>query len=733
MADVVLPGDELRRGPNGARAGSLVGASPLAPIDPAAVKPSPEDEIIRRSVVQPADYPSIPPTDTQFVLWLATVGDGIQPWGRAPKLRDRQLRDFITQEPWFNSALGTVCAQHAAFDWKLDGPDKLVTAIQEMLLNSNRGAGWEDFITKLTIDLLTQDLGAYIELIRAKDDPASPVINIATLDAIRCWPTGHPQIPVIYQDRKGRLHRLAWYQVINVQELPSPVEHWWAGSLYRLQYCALTRGLRAAQVMKNIAIYNDEKTSGRFQKAVHIVRGVTPQQVRDALTEQTVQADQQGLLRYIQPLMVGAVDPKAEVGHDTIELASMPDAFNFDETMKWYLAILALAFLRDYQEFAPLPGGGLGTASQSQVLHMKSRGKGPALFQKIVQHNVNFAGIIPKSVTFQWNEQDVSAEQEEAALKQTRAGTIKILAVDSGVIDMEAARQLMIDDGDLPQEIYDGIIQREKAKAAEDAANLKKLAASVAANANSTATDEKPNEPGSQTDVTASDESRATAGPGGSGASSPAPKLTPPSAGLGGRGGLSQRMPAMKALVERVVRRAPAERRPELAEALEEAIRIHVDGRDGYKDLSGFLQTRIHRSFTTTADDLAALGYLTTGERIELSGLIGDCLRMFADGMDSPELFAAAAQELEQDDVQMLVAHAVKEIADAKASRMPADRAHLEVEVQGQIEDVLAGVFDTVRERIKRPGGKKSRWVPERRVVRDKQGRAAGTETLVED
>ena len=77
---------------------------------------------------------------------------------------------------------------------------------------------------------------------------------------------------------------------------------------------------------------------------------------------------------------------------------------------KWDIAVLALAFLVDYQEFAPLPGGNLGTSAQSQVLHMKSRGKGPGLFMKLFAHFMNFGGVLPRSVTFEWDEQDVCWE-----------------------------------------------------------------------------------------------------------------------------------------------------------------------------------------------------------------------------------------------------------------------------------------------------------------------------------
>lgn len=689
-------------------------ASPLPSLDPESVAPNPDDEIIRHSVVATNTSAAMLPTDNRFVLWLASVGDGIQPWGRSPKVRDAQLRNFVPEENWFISALGSVCAANAGFSWKLDGPDKLVVATQEMLLNSNRGKGWEQFVIQVTNDLLTQDLGAYVEVIRNGDGPTAPVINVAHLDAARCWPTGNVEIPVIYQDRLGRLHGLRWYQVIQLHEMPSAVEHWWAGVLYTLQYSAITRLLRAAQIMRSIAIYNDEKLSGRFQKAVHVVRGVTPQQIKDALTEQTVASDQMGLLRYIQPLMVGAVDPKADVGHDTIELAAMPEALQLEPTMKWYLAAMALAFLRDYQDFAPLPGGGLGTAAQSEVLHAKARGKGPELWRKLIQHMMNFGGILPRGVTFEWDDQDVSVEQARAQLSLTRAQTAQLLVTTTGILDEEASRQQMLADGELSQELYDELIKRKDAEAKAQAAQAQKIADS----GTTTATGDEPADSGKPGDITATGDEPVPARAAGAQANAV-------SAGLGGRGGLSQ---SIKAISERVASTMPSR----AVRALEGT--LAATGRKDWGDpptLSAYLQTRIHRAFTDAADDLAGMGYLDTEERIELSGAIGDALRLVAEEMQSPALAEATAKVLDAHDVRELLKLSAKDLGE-KATHFPPEREKMERELAAHVEDALAGPFARVRAAIEKGAGKKAKRSIIERVTFQRDGKGGpitGAET----
>lgn len=400
---------------------------------------------------------SVPQPAESVVFYMAQMAELVTPWGLRPKTRDRELRAFIPTEYFLLSALGSVCARNASFNWKLEGrtSPKTVEAMQDLLLNAQFGRGWEDFIVKLSMDLYTQDCGAFIEIIRDGKTEKDPVIGIAVLDAARCWLTGDPEKPVIYQQSSGKWKELNWWQVYNMQEMPSPQVMGARGVHYTIQYCAVSRLLKAAQILKNITTYKEEKTGGRFQKAIHLVTGVNADQLKAALAERMEIADAKGLTRYVQPTIVTAIDPNSPVGHDTIELASLPDGFDEDSSLRNYITILAMAFLVDYQDFAPLPGGNLGTSMQSQVLHMKSRGKGPALFHKLIGHMLNMS-ILPKTVEFSWDEQDIEYEAQAANVAKTRAEERK-LRVDTGEITGEGARQIALDAGDLPQELFDAM------------------------------------------------------------------------------------------------------------------------------------------------------------------------------------------------------------------------------------------------------------------------------------
>ncbi|KKK66191.1 hypothetical protein LCGC14_2966570 [marine sediment metagenome] len=110
-----------------------------------------------------------------------------------------------------------------------------------------------------------------------------------------------------------------------------------------------------------------------------------------------------------------------------------------------------MAFGSDYQDFAPLPGGNLGSAQQSEIMHRKTKGKGPGLYMKIMEQIMNNTGILPSNVTFSYNEQDIESTQELARLRGIRAKT-RAQMIDSGEINSEVARELAVQDGDITEE-----------------------------------------------------------------------------------------------------------------------------------------------------------------------------------------------------------------------------------------------------------------------------------------
>jgi len=424
-------------------------------LDPALVKGS----VLQAPKVTERATPSASP----YVMFVAQAAQSITPWGVSFKTRDRELRSFWHTEPWLASVVYSVSIRNASFAWEIVGSDpaqprprNTVAKVLQILNSSDRGHGWKSLLIKTCIDLYCQDNGAFWEIVRTADSPTAPVINLAHLDSGQCVRTGDPTYPVIYTDRNGQEHVLKYYQVRTLEEMPSPIEE-----AFGYQYCAVSRCFLAAEIIQSIAVYKQEKVGGTFTKAIDVVSGLTQQNIDDALSLAEEQNLNKGLYRFSLPVIVPGVDPTSTLSHVHIDLASLPDNFSEDESFKWYVAQLAAAFGVDYQEIAPLMTGNLGSSQQSEIMHLKTRGKGPALIMGLIEDTIN-GGLIPSNVRFRFLEQDLRSETEKAAARYQRA-LDRAMRVKVGEIDPKAARQLAVDDGDLPIWLAEELDQRNPA------------------------------------------------------------------------------------------------------------------------------------------------------------------------------------------------------------------------------------------------------------------------------
>lgn len=407
-------------------------AAPPSPMTPGSVQSQPRYD-------QFAHAPN-------WVMQIASIADTLTPWGQSVRVRDAELRAFWPTEPVLASALYTVCIRNAMQTIELDGPPRTVRAVQDMFDSCEDGQGIEALSTMISTDLYTQDNGAFIELV-GREKPGDAVVSLNHLDAGQCRRTGRVDEPVVWNDPlTGEQHRLKWYQVIVLSEMPSPIR-----TMFGVQYCALTRLFRAAQLMRDIGVMNAEKAAGRFVDRVHLVGGVQTSTIEDKMKLHDEKGDNRGLARYIDHIIIGSLDPTASVSVATLDLKEAPGGFDFETAMKWYINNLAMAFGEDYQTFAPLPGGRLGSSEQSKLLDLKSKGKGPKAFTKLMIKAFRQLAVIPKSVTFGYEERDASAEQENANVSDTRA-TTRAKRIASGEITVQVARNIAQDDGDLSPE-----------------------------------------------------------------------------------------------------------------------------------------------------------------------------------------------------------------------------------------------------------------------------------------
>lgn len=415
------------------------------------------EEALKQSVqVFPDAKQASPSGMGEIFTWiLGSAADSITPWGRNVLVRDRQLRDFWPTETYLAGTIASTSFRNATLDWHIKGPSTKLEQIVTDMLNAaiaGESFGWVPFMLKYSQDGFTQDNGTFVEIIRepAMDanspfkNERAPVLAIAHLDANQCVRTGDPEYPVIYTDAKGSVHKMPWYSVIPFADYPSAIER-----MHGVGYCAVTRALRVAQIMRSIMIFKDEKISGRQYKSMHFVSGVSRQEIKDEMTRGQEEANNSGMIRFILPAVLASLDPEKPVSTATIDLANLPDGFDFDAEMRWYISGLALAFGIDYQELAPLPGGNIGSSQQSMILHRKTSGKGPGVRMRSITEGFYNYGVLPRGCKLVFSDKD---EQEELERQEVRTKAVEeaAMSVNTGILSPEAAARDLVRRG-----IYD--------------------------------------------------------------------------------------------------------------------------------------------------------------------------------------------------------------------------------------------------------------------------------------
>lgn len=355
---------------------------------------------------------------------------------------DAFTENFWPTEPFLASAVATVASQYSARTWFLDGPKRAVKTTMDMLESADNGRGMVSLFLKLIQDLKTRNNGAFLGLPRDGFDYAEiasrdaierykpaekalklsssgrlpPVVGLEHLDSSACWRTGDPLYPVLYRDPiNGNTLYLPWHMVVPMAELPHPKVRYGG-----IQLCAVSRVLRAAQIIAAHEIYKLEKITGRSPEDMILFTGVNRQEVRDQLAYGTEQADNENLLRWQDAALVFGINPERPATATTLSLKSTGGFGDMNAELQWYITVVALGFLETYQTFAPLQSGNLGNSQQSIILAEGAAGKGPALWEKMITQIMHQYAIVPRNCTWRFGEKSIRYETDLWNLTNTQ-------------------------------------------------------------------------------------------------------------------------------------------------------------------------------------------------------------------------------------------------------------------------------------------------------------------------
>jgi hypothetical protein len=391
-----------------------------------------------------------------LVNWLASGNGSIPAWW-SPS-RDRALRSFWQESDHLSGAIATFEARMTSIPFKIVARDPSIKShvklaarmTDDLYASADFYNGWTRFFAKFIEDLLTQDNGAFAEIIGdgPKDGPIiGRPLSVAHLDSARCQRTGNAIYPVLYRDVDGKTYKLHYSRVMFFSQMESTI-----AEMYGVGFCAVSRCLNIAQNLIDIVRYKQEKLGSRPHRGIIITKGgLDPADIQVAFQLAESAADDASLSRYSK-VVVGGSATLPEASLELVELSGLPEGFNEEQSITYGMATIALALGLDPRELFPNLSSG-STRADALLQHLKQRGKGPGQVIHDTERQFDFK-YLPTYLRFVFDYQDDAQDRQEAEIRRLRADTRRQDA-SSKMLDSRAMREVMVRDGDLTEEEFE--------------------------------------------------------------------------------------------------------------------------------------------------------------------------------------------------------------------------------------------------------------------------------------
>lgn len=361
----------------------------------------------------------------------------LPPYGtraRLLALRDAYASDHNTL---VRGAFAAVAKRIASLPWLVTGEDAdVVNSFQKFLVESEFGEGWQSLISRVVIDFLRYDTGAFVEVIGAGDpldDLEYPIVGLAALDPLRCYPTGDPIYPVIYWDDEGVPHQLHHTRVIRVYDSPE------TDSRYRgWGDCALARAIAVVRRQQLMSRYIEAQLDDRPPPGILVASNISQARMEQALAALLDARETEAGSPWGNTVILYGLDGSAPATIQSVPFSQQPSNFDWTAYTQVDVDMLALALGVDRQEIWQLSAGNLGTSMQSEILNIKARGKTVGYLVQQITAAVN--ALLPEGYEFSFEYRD---ETENAQNAQVADAWARALASLTPYVHPNEARALL--------------------------------------------------------------------------------------------------------------------------------------------------------------------------------------------------------------------------------------------------------------------------------------------------
>lgn len=370
--------------------------------------------------------------------------------------RDAVLMSTIDHEGVWANAVNIATQKAASWGWEVTSEIALRQKRAQELIQDFEWLGIVDYTTAISAHIKGYLLTgrAFIEIERASSSRFSKVVALHHLDPLACRLTGNPDRPVCYMDTKSQVHELNSWEVGIFVMNPSPIERPFFNFSRPFQSAAESVYDQITQ-MEAIWKYLYEKTTGKRALAIDFVTGISHKNLSDAIISSDADMERKGGQLFKGSILIPIVQGDTAISHVRIDLAGLPNGFDFqemyDNTLITYCGALGL----DVNDLDPrlAQRQSLGSGTQAAMLDMKTQTKGLVIWRQQFMRFMQRL-VLDDATSFSWRETSTEELTKEAEMKGKIIANVSAMLKDQ-IISNPQALNILVDEEVLPREFLD--------------------------------------------------------------------------------------------------------------------------------------------------------------------------------------------------------------------------------------------------------------------------------------
>jgi hypothetical protein len=181
---------------------------------------------------------------------------------------------------------------------------------------------------------------------------------------------------------------------------------------YAYGECAMSRGIGAVSREILINRYTEQVLDDNPPPGILIFKNVSDQNLRDAIAKLEQERSTDFGSRWGDTIRLYGLDTDKLPEVESVAYSNPPEGFDYESMKNLNAKEIAAAVGVDIQDFWELTQSNMGTATQSAVLHEKSKGKALGRILKSLERVINQA--LPESLQFEFKYRDDQEDQAEA-------------------------------------------------------------------------------------------------------------------------------------------------------------------------------------------------------------------------------------------------------------------------------------------------------------------------------